>query len=99
MKNGQSHFALADRDRDSQCRMTPDRRRVIIYNGISSSFLVACGESATITWKDLVDHVAALDIMPWAPVMRKMPVIMAFMKSSTDHDRFNFAHPYYQACP
>jgi hypothetical protein len=26
-------------------------------------------------------------------------VIVALMKSSTDHDRFNFAHPYYQACP
>jgi hypothetical protein len=73
MKNAQSHFALANRDRDSQCRMTPDCRRGVIYNGISFSFLVACGGgSAAIARKDLVDHVAALDIMPWAPVMREM---------------------------
>ena len=32
-------------------------------------------------------------------VMREMPVIVALMKSSTDHDRFNFVHPYYQAYP
>jgi hypothetical protein len=43
MKNGQRQLPLANRDRGSQGRMTPDRRRGIIYGGISSSFLDANG--------------------------------------------------------